>query len=87
MIAALRQELEHTEVPGRAAYLLARLGSEQRVAGDLEEARAAFHQARRAFDDLGDVMSVAKVLLSVQQDGAIPDCLPSPRHRQLVASG
>lgn len=64
VIAVLQKELQDTEVPARAAYLLARLASEQRMAGDLEVARAAFVRARRAFEELGDDMNVGKVLVS-----------------------
>lgn len=64
MIASLRHELDSEEVPRRAAYLLARLGFENRMAGDLEAARTDFLRARRVFEDLGDLVSVAKVLIS-----------------------
>lgn len=67
LIASLQQELQDTEVPARAAYLLARLGSEQRMAGELEAARTVFVRARRAFEELGDVVNVGKVLLSTAE--------------------
>lgn len=65
VIEALKSQLTETEIPGHAAYLMARIATEQGRAGELDRAMVWFGRARDAFAALSDADGVGRVLLSI----------------------
>ena len=61
-IASLEKLLPKTQVKGRRAFLIGRIGSLYQQSGNLEEALNWFTRAKQLFEEIGDIAGVANCL-------------------------